>query len=485
MFLGVDLGTTNVKALVVDSEGRVVAEGSAPVERYYTPDGGVEQDIEEIWDATCTAIREAVAEQDALEIAAMGISSQGAALQLLDAEDQPVGRVISWLDGRGRPFDREITAELGEDFFVQHIGRHSSTMTIGQILRLRQQASPDRTIDAERIGYVGDCIVGRLCGRRAHDATSLSIAGLLNPSLRRADPEVLKRLKSGEDRLPDLLPATTPAGNLLPDVAPQIRLKAGIPVSAAIHDQYTACLGVGSVSEGDVSLGTGTAWAMVATTARLAEPVTKGAFVCPHPVEGLYGQMLSMVNGGSSIDWAMSLVGGGESGPRSVDDALEAVPPGSDGLGFWPLLSPSAAPGPFGQPGGRLTGITLAHSANHFVRAVAEGLACELARHLKFLTDAGLPVRRLVLSGGAAGSRVTPQIIADVANRPVACVSESAPSAFGAATIARAMVEPEVDLAALARKLAPAPRTVEPGENVPAYRELLAKYLEPLSNVAE
>ena len=139
MFLGVDLGTTNVKALVVDSEGRVVAEGSAPVERYYTPDGGVEQDVEEIWDATCTAIREAVAEQDALQIAAIGISSQGAALQLLDAEDQPVGRVISGLDGRGRPFDREITAELGEDFFVEHIGRHSSTMTIGQMLRLRQQ----------------------------------------------------------------------------------------------------------------------------------------------------------------------------------------------------------------------------------------------------------------------------------------------------------------------------------------------------------
>ena len=209
---------------------------------------------------------------------------------------------------------------------------------------------------------------------------------------------------------------------------------------------------------------------------RLAEPVTRGAFVCPHPVAGLYGQMLSMVNGGSSIDWAMSLVGGGQSGPRSVDDALEAVPPGSNGLGFWPLLSPSAAPGPFGQAGGRLTGITLAHSASHLIRAVVEGLACERARRLKFLSDAGLPVRRLVLSGGAAGSRVTPQIIADVTNRSVACVSESAPSAFGAATIARAMVEPEADLAALARKLAPASRTVEPGENVPTYRELLVKY---------
>ncbi|MFH1919911.1 MAG: FGGY family carbohydrate kinase, partial [Planctomycetota bacterium] len=405
MFLGVDLGTTNVKALVVDSEGRVVGEGSAAVERYYTPDGGVEQDIEEIWDATCTAIREALTGRNPAEVEAIGVSSQGAALQLLDARDRPVGRVISWLDGRGRPFDEQITAELGEGFFVEHIGRHLSTMTIGQILRLRQQAPLGFMEKAERIGYVGDFVVGRLCGRRAHDATSLSIAGLLNPSLGRADPEVLELLGQREDALPDLLPATTPAGNLLSDVAPQLSLRAGIPVSAAIHDQYAASLGVGSVEEGDVCLGTGTAWAMVANTPRLAGPVTRGTFVCPHPVAGILGPMLSMVNGGSALDGARKLVGGSQSSSRSVDDALEAVPPGSNGLRFWPLLSPSGTAGPFGETGGRLTGIMLAHSANHLMRAVVEGLACELARHLNFLTDAGLPVERLVMCGGAATSR--------------------------------------------------------------------------------
>ena len=85
------------------------------------------------------------------------------------------------------------------------------------------------------------------------------------------------------------------------------------------------------------------------------------------------------------------------------------------------------------------------------------------------------------MCGGAAASRTTPQIVADVTGRPVACVGESAVSAFGAATIARAMVEARVDLADLARELAPASRTVEPGEHEPTYRELLAKYLEPFS----
>jgi sugar (pentulose or hexulose) kinase len=97
------------------------------------------------------------------------------------------------------------------------------------------------------------------------------------------------------------------------------------------------------------------------------------------------------------------------------------------------------------------------------------------------LTDAGLPVRRLVMCGGAAASHITPQIVADVTGRPVACVSETAPSAFGAATIARALVEPDHDLAELARRLAPASRTVEPGETRSTYRELLENYLEPFA----
>ncbi len=82
MFLGLDLGTTNVKAVVVDRDGRVVADGSASVDRYHTPDGGVEQDIYEIWDAACAAIQATAADVDPALIEAIGVSSQGGALQL-------------------------------------------------------------------------------------------------------------------------------------------------------------------------------------------------------------------------------------------------------------------------------------------------------------------------------------------------------------------------------------------------------------------
>ena len=482
MFLGIDLGTTNIKAVVVSRDGRVVAAGSAPVDRRHTAGGGVEQDIEQIWRTTCQAMAQATRDTPRAAVEAVGVSSQGGALQLLDAIGQPLGPVVSWLDARGRPFDEQLMTELRGDFFARHVGCRSCMVSPGQILRLRQQ-TPEIMARAAGIGFVGDVIVARLCGRRAHDPTSLSIALLYNPLLGRADPELLRRLGIEEEQLPELMPADLPAGRLLATAAEATGLPAGIPVSPAIHDQYAASLGVGAVREGDVSLGTGTAWAMVANSGRLGTPVTRHAIVCPHPVRGLYGQLLSMVNGGSAIEWAARLTGTPLS-PQEIDRAMEAVGPASDGLLFWPHLAGLSGSQAAAQRGGRIAGITFAHGPNHLLRATVEGLACELARHLQMLADSGQPVRRLVLSGSASSSSVTPQIIADVTGRPVASVTEPAVSAFGAAVIGRTMVEGGTGLARLAEQLALVSREVSPGEDHAVYRNLLERYLEGLSPFA-
>ncbi len=478
MFLGLDLGTTNVKAVVVDRDGRVAADGSSQIDRFQRADGGIDQDIDQIWDAACRAIRQATEPKKgpglicakhppgrsgklnlvpfsaaARRIEAVGISSQGGALQLLDACDKPIGRVISWLDARGKPFDRRFIEEVGEEFLIEHIGSNTSTMTIGQLLRLADQ-SPELLALPNRLGFVGDVIVGRLCGRRMHDATSLSIGMLYNPSLGTADPELLGRLGICPEQLPQLAPVTAAAGELLPEAAEATGLTPGIPVSPAVHDQYAASTGAGSVAPGDVCFGTGTAWVLLANTDRLAPPVTRNTFVCPHLVDGVFGQLLSMANGGSAVEWITGLVCGKRPSPEELDARLAAVPAGSEGLRCRPLLMTGS---------GRFEGIGLAHSANHLIRAVVEGLACELARHLALFTEAGLPVERLVMCGPAAGSRVTPGIVANATDRPVTCVGQSAVSAFGAATIARAVVEGPDSLARLARELAPAMWSVEPG----------------------
>ena len=471
LYLGMDLGTTNVKVLAVEDSGRVVAEGSSPVARFATADGGVEQDLDRIWDAVLDALRQAARAVDLSDAKSLGVSSQGGALQLLDDASRPQGRVISWLDGRGGPYDEALTAELGENFFIEHTGHRFSAVTPGQVLRLRE-TDPAMLEQAPNIGYVGDCIVERLCGIRAHDATSLSIAMLLNPSFGSPDPELLGRLGIEEDRLPILLAADEPAGRLLDSVAESTGLPAGIPVSPAVHDQYAASIGCGCVSPGDISLGTGTAWVFIANSDTLSPPVTQGAFSCPHPALGVYGQMLSMVNGGSAVQWAVELTGK-DATADAIDAAMESVPVGAEGLRCVPLMVPSRMAD---ACQGRLEGITLAHGPNHLLRAVVEGLACELNRHLEMLSAAGIATQRLAMSGTAAGSRVTPKILADTTGCVVSCVETSSTSTFGAAIVARAMVERDKSLAEWSKTLAPAGTPVEPGEDRDQYRAIYEEY---------
>ena len=136
MYLGFDLGTTNVKAVVTDGDSRVVATGSAPVERFYTPDGGIEQDIEQIWAAACTAIRQALGGVIPRR-SGRGRLQPGRSCNCSTPRNGPWGGSSVGWTSRGQPFDRAFTAELGEDFLAEHVGHAGSTMTIGQILRLQ------------------------------------------------------------------------------------------------------------------------------------------------------------------------------------------------------------------------------------------------------------------------------------------------------------------------------------------------------------
>ena len=468
MFIGLDLGTTNINTVLVDAAGTVIARSGAPVGIVHTPDGGVEQDIDEIWSATLTAIKTLGSPEQRQAVQAVGVSSQGGAMQITDPTGNPLAPVIGWMDGRGRRYDEALTAERGSEWFIQHIGHAGSNLCLGQLLRLREQ-SPELLGPENRVGFVGDVIVSRLCGRAAHDATSLSIAWLFNPTLCDADPAVLELVGISADQLPDIVGATDAVGGLLDDVAAETGLPAGIPVGPAVHDQYAAAVGSASVAVGDVMFGTGTAWVLLANTDRLAPPVEGLAFVCTHVVDGLFGQMLSMVNGGSAFAWAVETLGLTDRSGAELDALTADIPPGCDGLRCRPTFSSGAGSE---AGGGELTGLRLNHTPGHVLRAVAEGLARELARFLRYLTDAGIDVSRLVMTGGAAASSVTPQIVADVSGLPLVACTEADTSAAGAAVLARSLVEADTDLAALSRQFAPARKTIQPGENAAIYANI-------------
>lgn len=483
MLLGLDLGTTNVKAAVATEEGQVLGEGSVPVHLSHSAGGGVEQNIEEIWSATLDAIGQACQTVERSRINAIGISSQGGALQLLDAQHRPQGPVISWLDGRGAGDDERLTHELGRAWFVQHTCHGGSALAVGQLARLRRE-QPGLLQPPSRVGFVGDVITGRLCGRPAHDGTSCALTLLYDPAQRDYDAELLRRLGLSAAQLPELVSPPAPAGGLLPEVAQQTGLPAGVPISPAIHDQYAAALGCGAVQGGDVMFGAGTAWVLLAVTNQLLPPVTDDALVSHHVVDELWGQIVSMRNGGSAFAWALKLLALEKQSRAQIDQHLNAAPPGSDGLMFRPLLGSFGATGVAAGTRGCLDGLQLAHGPAHVLRSVVEGLACELNRHLDFLRHRGLAVKRLLMTAGAATSEVTPQIIADVTGLPVVCHADVAGSLRGAAILARSMLPGQRSLRELAQSMAVPGKTIQPGADAAFYQRQFQQYIQSLPLLA-
>ena len=478
MILGLDLGTTHIKAAVFDDHGRVVRQASRPVSLYTVPGGGVEQDLEEIWSATVASIREASGADLADHIRAIGVSSQGGAMQLMTASGQCLGRIVSWLDQRGSPFDERLTRELGGAWFQERILHGASWLCIGQLLRLREQAAHGAG-RLDRIRFVGDAIVERLCGRACQDGTSAALTLLYDPRHRTYAEDVLARLGVSADQLPALLPPNLRAGALTATAAQATDLPLGIPVGPAVHDQYAAALGTGVVEAGSVMLGTGTAWVLLAVTEQAPVPAHAHALISHHVVEPLWGQILSMGASGSAIRWVCALAGLGDARPEVIDRMLAEALAGADGVQFWPFLTTTA---PLRLPPGtrgRISGLQLHHGPQHILRAAVEGLAFELKRTLQGLTACNRPVRKLIMSGGAAASEVTPGIIADVCGLPVACHHGDA-SLLGAGILARTLLAPNTPLARLSVETAKPTTTFAPGDAAEAYAPLYKQYTASL-----
>jgi len=479
MLLGLDLGTTNVKALLVGEDGAVIGRGAIPVDVTHLPDGGAEQDIEQIWQAVLRAIAQAGTENHLRGVRAVGVSSQGGAIQVRTRDGHCVGPVISWMDTRGRRFDEELTQRLGADWFAARVGHPGSAVAVGQILRLRE-LNPDLLGPGHCIGFVGDTIVQRFTGRAAHDPSSLSICTLYNPSQHKADPELLETIGLDETQLPDLVAAVEPAGTLTHQVADRIGLPAGIPVSAAVHDQYAAAIGCGALAPGDIMFGAGTAWVLLAVSDHPTTPISPQAWVCDHLVTGRWGQLVSLIAGGSVFRWALEMTGWAEAPAEKIDALLASVPAGCDGLYVFPFHDGMG--GPRRLHAGRVQGLRLMHGPAHLLRGCVEGLCFELARQLEWLREAGCAASRLVMCGAAAASRCTPQIVADVTGRRVDCPEQPEVSAFGAAVLARVLAEPGIPLEEAARSLAGPVRSFEPGPARADYAERLGGYIEAVEH---
>jgi xylulokinase len=419
--VGLDVGTSGVKALAVSEAGDVVARAEVGYPLSTPRAGWSEQDPEDWWRATERAL--AALEVD--EIGGIGLSGQMHGLVVLDSADRVIRPAILWNDQRTAAQCRAIEERVGFDRLVELTGNRALTgFTAPKLLWLREH-EPDAYARIAHVVLPKDYVRLRLCGERAIDVADASGTLLFDVARRRWSDDVLEALEVPREWLPRALES--------PEVSGRTR-DGGVPVAAGAGDQAAGALGVGVVDPGPASVVLGTSGVVFsALEAYRADPRARVHVFC-HAVPGAWHAMGVMLSAAGSLQWFHDRLAPGAGYAQLVEEAA-GWEPGAEGLVFLPYLAGERTPHADPDARGAFTGLSLRHDRGALVRAVLEGVAFGLRDCLDVLAEVGAVPDVGRASGGGARNELWLKIVASVLELPVERLAVEEGAAYGAALL--------------------------------------------------
>jgi xylulokinase len=416
--VGLDVGTTGVKALALSPEGDVLARAEESYDLSTPHPGWAEQDPEDWWRAAERALAALGGQPTAI-----GLSGQMHGLVVLDDRDRVLRPAILWNDQRTEAECVEIEERVGLTRLIQLTGNRALTgFTAPKLLWLRRH-EPTTYAQVARVLLPKDYVRLRLTGgEHAIDVADASGTLLFDVAGRRWSQEMLEAL--------ELDPAWLPRALESPQVSGETA--AGIPVAAGAGDQAAAALGVGVDRPGPVSVVLGTSGVVFAALpAFAADPQARVHAFC-HAVPGGWHAMGVMLSAAGSLRWLRDALG---SGYDELTAAAQEWPPGTEGLTFLPYLTGERTPHADAHARAAFAGLTLRHDRGALVRAVLEGVAYGLRDSLELLRGLGVDPRAGHVSGGGARSELWLRILASVLGLPIQRTATDEGSAYGAALL--------------------------------------------------
>jgi xylulokinase len=485
--LGIDVGTTGAKALLIDSNG--VVQGSTTTEYPMSIPQPLwaEQEPADWWAAAATSIqrvlrRGGVSPED---VAGVGLTGQMHGLVLLDAQGDVLRPCIMWNDQRTEQQCTQITQAVGKENLLQLTGNPVLPgFTAPKILWVREH-EPDIYEQAAKVLLPKDYVRYRLTGKFFSEVSDASGTSLFNVGQRRWSDEMLKALDIPRAWLPEVTESQVVSARVNAWGARESGLLAGTPVVGGGGDQAAQAVGTGIVTEGLVSVTLGTSGVVFAASDDYrVEPEGKLHAFC-HAVPGTWHLMGVMLSAAGSFRWYRDTLGdleraeAEETGRDAYDILTQSaanVPAGCEGLLFLPYLSGERTPYPDPDARGVFFGLTLRHDKAHMTRSVLEGVSYGLRDSLELMRDLGLSIEQVRASGGGARSSLWRQILTDVLNTEIVTVSVTEGAAYGAALLASvgAGVYPSVPAACEA--VIRLTDRMEPGSAAPVYADYYPRY---------
>lgn len=437
--LGLDLGTSTLKAVLIDANGAIRAAAVRSYPTAHPQPAWAEQNPADWLDALRDAVA-ALRDADApgfARLAALGLCSAAHIPVLLDAADTVIRPAILWSDQRSEAEVRVLERDLAATLAAETLNAASCTWTLPQLMWVRRH-EPEAFGRVRSLLSSKDYLIFRLTGRRVTDPASAAATLLYDVGGRRWSPTLAAAAGLPPEALPELLPSLACCGEVTPAATAAFGLPVGLPVIVGGLDSATELLGCGILAPeraGMVMVGS-SGGIMAVTPRRSCDP---GILTYPYVVDGLYTKQAGTNACATSLAWLAgvlaSVPGCAAPGHDDLDAMAAQSPPGARGLIFHPYLQGERAP--YWNPDlrGSFTGLDRTHRACDFVRAVMEGVAMSLRDCLTMFAANGFPLSRAVMAGGVARSPVWRQIITDVLGIET-FTTGSGESAFGAALLA-------------------------------------------------
>ncbi|MEF3303046.1 xylulokinase [Paenibacillus sp. GYB003] len=435
--IGIDLGTSAVKALLLDREGRVCGEASEHYPLIQEKPGYNEQDPELWVTATIAALRSLVrgAGVDPREVGGIGFSGQMHGLVLLDAQRKTLRNAILWNDTRTTEQCREIEAKLGERLLAVARNRALEGFTLPKLLWVKH-CEPELFAKADVFVLPKDYVRYRLTGHIATDYSDAAGTLLLDVTGKRWSGEIAGAFGLAESLCPPLVESHAKVGTLLPAVAAATGLPETVGVFAGGADNACGAIGAGILSAGETLCSIGTSGVVLSYVEGGGEADYGGRLhVFNHGKQDAFYAMGVTLAAGYSLTWFKETFAPGVPFEELLK-GLEETEPGAGGLLFAPYLVGERTPHADALIRASFVGMDASHRLPHFTRAVVEGITFSLKQSLDILRSAGHEVRSLVSIGGGAKNDRWLQMQADIFGADIRRLESEQGPALGAAMLA-------------------------------------------------
>lgn len=423
--LGVDSGTSACKAALFTLDGYVVAEASVEHRIYHPRPDYAEQDPLEWWYSATKAIS-SITRSSGIEpsdIVGLSVDSQREAVVFLDRSGERLTRSIIWLDRRAIPQTQAISRMIDPERILEVTGLPLDFIFSAPKILWVKENMPEVYGRTWRILCAKDYIVYKLTGNPVTDYTMASRTMLFDIHRLRWSDELCEALGIDPSILPEAIGSWEVAGEVTKSAAEATGLKPGIPVACGGGDRPCEALGAGVVDEGMANIGTGTGSVFEIPLEKPKPDKGMRFDCCLHVVPGRW-EYEGIVNAtGASLRWfrdTFCLTEAMEAGRRGLsiysilDDEASRIPPGCEGLYYYPHLWGARLPKPNPKARGAFYGILHSHSRGYFVRAILEAAAFQYLGTLRILRELGIDVKSIRMVGGESKSSLWNRIKADV-----------------------------------------------------------------------